>query len=261
MVDGNQYKKIYTYALDFLEKNKPEGVNLEPYYQADSKCTSLEGVFERFVISAQNYQSMPNVIGVTKNKDRKDKIEKLLRNYDIAYVSTLDADELYRVFRDEFKITSNDSKLNSWSKWSHAIVDSAKFLSEFNSYDDFDEFVNIFNYNVHTRMALPLLIAEKVNGIGFALACDMLKELGYVNYPKPDVHLMDVFSELGLCEHEPLPTFETAVKIAEVCEETPYKVDKVFWLICSGRFYKEEAENGKIKPLKKKFIDEVKEIM
>ncbi len=39
--------------------------------------------------------------------------EKLLRNYDIPYVSTLDTDELYRVFREEFKITSNDSKLNS----------------------------------------------------------------------------------------------------------------------------------------------------
>ncbi len=114
---------------------------------------------------------------------------------------------------------------------------------------------------MHTRIALPLLISEKVSGIGFTLACDMLKELGYVNYPKPDAHLMDVLSELGLCEHELLPTFETAVTMAEVCEETPYKVDKVFWLICSGRFYKEEAENGKIKPLRKKFIDEVKGIL
>lgn len=81
-------------------------------------------------------------------------------------------------------------------------MDSTKFLSEFNSFDDFDEFVNIFNYNVHT--------------------------------------------------------FKVTVKMAEVCEETPYKVDKVFWLICSGRFYNEEAENGEIKPIKKKFIDEVK---
>ena len=74
MVDNNQYKKIYTYALGFLEKNKPEGINLAPYYEADSKCTTLEGVFKLFVISAQNYQSMPNVIGITRNNDRKNRI-------------------------------------------------------------------------------------------------------------------------------------------------------------------------------------------
>jgi len=260
MVEENLYKKVYTYALGFLEKNKPEGINLAPYYEADSKCTTLEGVFNRFVISAQNYRSMPNVIGITRNISRKEKVEEILRNYDIGYVSTLNADDLYNRFRDEFNITSKDCKQNSWYKWSHAIVDSAVFLSEFSTYEDFDNFVNLFDYNVHTRMALPLLIAEKISGIGFALACDMLKELGYVSYPKPDVHLMDVFAELGLCKRDPLDTFEAVVKMAEVCGETPYKVDKVFWLICSGRYYKDDMENNKVRPLKKEFIREVKEI-
>ncbi len=31
----------------------------------------------------------------------------------------------------------------------------------------FEEFVLLFDYNVHTRMALPLLISKKINGIGF----------------------------------------------------------------------------------------------
>ena len=150
MVDNNQYKKIYTYALGFLEKNKLEGINLAPYYEADSKCTTLEGVFNRFVISAQNYRSMPNVIGITRNADRKKRIEEILRNYYIGYVSTLNADDLYNRFRDEFNITSKDCKQNSWYKWSHAIVDSAIFLSEFSSYDEFDKFVDLFDYNVHT---------------------------------------------------------------------------------------------------------------
>ncbi|WP_458458329.1 hypothetical protein [Pseudobutyrivibrio sp.] len=167
MVDNNQYKKIYTYALGFLEKNKPEGINLAPYYEADSKCTTLEGVFKRFVISAQNYHFIPNVIGTTRNISRKEKVEEILRNYDI----------------------------------------------------------------------------------------------GYVSYPKPDVHLMDVFAELGLCKHEPLDTFEAVVKMAEVCGETPYKVDKVFWLICSGKYYKDDMENNKVRPLKREFIVEAKGLL
>ncbi|WP_458459167.1 hypothetical protein [Pseudobutyrivibrio sp.] len=101
---------------------------------------------------------MPNVIGITRNSSRKEKVEEILRNYDIGYVSTLNADDLYNRFRDEFNITSKDCKQNSWYKWSHAIVDSAIFLSEFGSYEDFDKFVDLFDYNVHTRMALPLLI-------------------------------------------------------------------------------------------------------
>ena len=63
---------------------------------------------------------MPNVIGITRNADRKKRIEEMLRNYDIGYVSTLNADDLYNRFRDEFNITSKDCKQNSWYKWSHA---------------------------------------------------------------------------------------------------------------------------------------------
>lgn len=147
MVDNNQYKKIYTYALGFLEKNKPEGINLASYYEADSKCTTIEGVFKRFVISAQNYQSMPNVIGITRNISGKEKVEEILRNYDIGYVSTLNADDLYNRFRDEFNIISKDSKQNRWCKWSHVIVDLAIFLSEFSTYKDFEIFLNLFDYN------------------------------------------------------------------------------------------------------------------
>ena len=91
-------------------------------------------------------------------------------------------------------------------------------------------------------MALPLLISTKIRGIGFALACDTLKELGYLSYPKPDVHLIEVFSQIGLSNEHPISVFETIVEMAYVCkdidpESSPYKLDKIIWLICSGKFY------------------------
>ena len=138
--------------------------------------------------SAQNYQRMPNVI---KFQERREKIKNILFDFDVKkIVETYEIEELYRIFRKEFNITSADNKFNSWHKWSKSIIDSAKFLSEFKNVDDFKGFVGQFDYNVHTRMALPLLISEKISGMGFALACDFLKELGYINYPKPDVQLM-----------------------------------------------------------------------
>ena len=80
---------------------------------------------------------------------------------------------------------------------------------------NFVKFVSRFNYNISTRMALPLLISTKTSGIGFALACGTLKELGFTNYPKPDVHMLDVFSALGLSVHEPISTFEAIVRMSE----------------------------------------------
>mgnify|MGYP000910513740 FL=1 len=125
-------------------------------------------------------------------------------------------------------------------------------MCDFENVDDFKTFVNQFDYNLHTRMALPLLISTKISGIGFSLACDCLKELGYVNYPKPDVHLIDVFSGLGLSERNPISVFEAIVRMSDDCKEidesiTPYKIDKIIWLICSGRFYQDDITIGRHK--------------
>jgi len=106
-------------------------------------------------------------------------------------------------------------------------------------------------------MALPLLIQRKIRGVGFALACDLLKELGYTSYPKPDVHLIDVFKEAGLCQGDPISVYEAIVQMADDCRETAYKVDKVFWLICSGYYY---HEGIRIKSHKKDIITLLKSI-
>ncbi|WP_026658195.1 hypothetical protein [Butyrivibrio sp. AC2005] len=258
MAESKEYIDVYKKAEEYLLTITPAGVDLEKYYIGDNKdYKTLDDIFVRFIHSAQNYQSMPNVIAFKK---RKEEVGKILHGFDHVRVSAMNPKELCQTFRDAFGVKSADNKNNSWSKWSHAIVDSAKFLMEFKNPDDFEKFVNLFGYNVHTSMALPLLISHKINGIGFALACDLLKELGFTRYPKPDVHLMDVFSSFGLSEHEQISTFEAIVRMANYVYEdgdktvTPYKVDKIFWLICSGKFYMEDP----VPPIishKKEFID------
>ena len=236
---------IYLLANEYLESIKPEGVNLEKYYHSDAKdYSTLKDIYLQFISSAQNYQSMPNVIQFNK---RQNKIAELLYDFDYARIKDLSHDLLYRSFRQTFGITSADTKYNSWYKWSKSVIDSSKFISDFRDVGDFVRFVELFNYNVSTRMALPLLISQKISGIGFALACDLLKELGFTDYPKPDVHLKEVFSALGLAEKNNLSTFEAIVRMSESCKAvdesvTPYKVDKIFWLICSGRFYHDTTE-------------------
>ena len=248
---------IYRAAKEYLDRIKPDSVILDKYFLGDSRnISSLRDIYIQFIQSAQNYQGMPNVI---KFSERKEHISDLLFDLDYQRIKDLSPEEIYKLFRKEFNVGGADNNYNSWHKWSKSIVDSAKFISDFSDASDFEEFANRFDYNVSMRMALPLLISTKISGIGFALACDALKELGFTNYPKPDVHLIEIFSALNLSEKNQISTFEAIVRMSERCKTvdvnvSPYKVDKIFWLICSGRFYLETPEIS-IGRHKKQFIE------
>ena len=255
--DKKRNIEIFSYARDFLIQHLPDGLkeaDLDRYFQGDAKeSRNLKDVFIVFAKSAQEYQRMPKVI---KFDERYDQIRDLLVGFDYRAVSEMDENDLYQRFREAFEVTSRDSKSNSWYKWSCAIIDSARFIKGFNDFEDFQRFVDRFDYNTETRMALPLLISTKIRGIGFALACNALKELGYLNYPKPDVHMIDICNGLGLCDESPYEVFETIVRMAEDNGVTPYEVDKVLWLISSGRYYKDDISD---KPRKDEFIREMQE--
>lgn len=244
---------VYMTACRYLHKIKPEQITndeLQKYFVGDRRdFSTLEDVFEQVIHSAQNYQRMPNVI---KYQERRECIKGILYDFNVKSISRYDVEELYQKFRYEFSVTSADNNFNSWHKWSKSIVDAAKFLSDFKDIEDFKNFVTQFDYNLLTRMALPLLISTKIRGMGFALACDFLKELGYTSYPKPDVHLIQVFVGAGLSSNESISVFEAIVRMADDCKEidpevTPYKIDKVIWLICSGRFYLDDISIGRHK--------------
>ena len=124
--------------------------------------------------------------------------------------------------------------------------------------DDFDSFVNQFRYNSAAKIALPLLISTRIRGMGFALVCDMLKEMGYVDYPKPDVHIIDICEALGLSSRNQYDCFETICQMATDNDVTPYRVDKILWLICSGRFYMDGMNIGRHK---EQFIESARQML
>lgn len=264
LTSKQQLQSIYQYSWDYLLNMLPETMkehDLIQYFQGDVKdFNTLSEVFERLIYSAQNYQSMPNVI---KFDSRYTGIKDVLYDFNYLEVKNISDLDLYYKLRETFKITSVDSKHNSWLKWSKSIIDAATFISKFNDVEDFKCFVAKFDYNAQTRIALPLLIEKKVRGVGFALACDFLKELGYLEYAKPDVHLIKVFVELGMSDNAAIDVFESIVLMSDACKEldesiTPYKIDKVIWLICSGKFYLNDIEIG---GQREKFIEHVSNLI
>ncbi|MHC1761326.1 MAG: hypothetical protein AB9917_17800 [Negativicutes bacterium] len=103
-----------------------------------------------------------------------------------------------------------------------------------------------------------MIMAEEIYGIGYSLACDFLKELGFINYGKPDVHICQIFAGLGLC-HKTASPYEIQKIIGQIAEAkgvSPYNVDKLFWLIGSGDFYMHPdiGNDGRIGRMKKEFI-------
>ena len=82
-------------------------------------------------------------------------------------------------------------------------------------------------------------MSKEIDGFGFALGCDFLKELGFLNFAKPDVHVKAITKGLKLSIEtaNDYAVFKDVVRIAAHCDKTPYDVDKLFWLVGSGRFY------------------------
>ena len=105
-----------------------------------------------------------------------------------------------------------------------------------------------------------MMLAAEIEGIGYVLACDFLKEDGFVKYGKPDIHLIAIFIGIGFChkgasEHE---VQKVISQIAEAAGVSAYAVDKVFWLVGGGKFDKhpEIGKSGHIGRKKSKFIAE-----
>lgn len=166
----NRMKKIYQMGYSYLVNMLPEGLSeedLQKYFIGDRRdFVSIEGIYEQFIHSAQNYRSMPNVI---KYEQHRDKIKEILLDFDVQQIQKMDIDKLYYKFREAFNVVSKDSNQNSWRKWSRSAIDAAKFMSNFKDADDFRGFVARFDYNRPTRMALPLLLSTKISGIGFCI--------------------------------------------------------------------------------------------
>ena len=136
-------------------------------------------------------------------------------------------------------------KRSIWPKYCQTILSAAAFLSQFEDSSEFHKWVEFFDQDDRKRVSLPLLLGWEIDGVGFALACDFLKEMGYENFGKPDRQLKAIFKALELSATErDRDVFKAIVRIARNNGTTPYYVDKVFWLIGSGNFGRSGLQVG-----------------
>ncbi len=255
-----KYKEVYQLAEEFMDKLISENKMLnkeilERHLKSESKFDNISDANKRLIESLANRQMMPSVI---KFQEREEIIKKILGGYNPKEIikKYSDSEELFKNFKEKFDIKNAESKRNLWRKFAIGIISGSRFLSSFKDKEEFDKFVKTFNLNKYTKASLPMLLSKEIEGFGLALSCDFLKELGYRDYPKPDVHLIKIFNKLNLARStDPYEVYKSIIEMSEIVNKDAYRIDKIFWLISSGNFY---LDNIKIGRNRDKFIEYAK---
>lgn len=209
---------------------------------------SLPDIYLRLLVSAQSANMGPAVIG--KALGGVERLALVLDGFDPAAVTQRYAtwetllDTIERELRPTGQIRRAPKSL--WPRFCRAALSGAQFLAQFTSAEDFYRWADGFDADPRTRPALPMLLSLEITGLGFALACDFIKEVGYLNFGKPDVHLEAIFTALGLSpDSRDYTVFKAIVRMAGHTNATAYAIDKTFWLIGSGNFYRNDLQIGR----------------
>lgn len=268
-------QQVYLLAKNYLPNLGISGVTedlLEKYLTPltiNTKPASKEGIYQRILESAQNANMKAGVIG--RAIGGVDKLSSVLENFNpkailnkysvVGWEAILDDIEEQLHPRGKIRRTSR----GIWPHYCKTILSAANFIEQFASAEDFFSWVDFFIRDERSRASLPMFLSCEIEGFGFVLSCDFLKELGYVNFPKPDVHLRDIFTALHLLPNnsDDYALFKAIIRVADHVEVSAYNVDKVFWLIGSGYFYNDSyiGDNGRIGSRKQEFIEYAKAII
>ncbi len=238
----------YRLASEYLLSFKASGVTrrvLHRHIEPDDtilKVRSMAAAFRRLLETAQGRNMSPGVIGkAVGGVARLGQVlfdfnpRKVAEKYDGRAAELLD--DIVRRLQPVGKLRRGARSL--WPQFCKTIVSGAVFLGQFRSVDDLYGWIDSLYANVRARPALPLLFSLEIKGFGFALACDFLKEIGYRHFGKPDVHVKAIFKGLELVAQDAkdYEVYKAMVRVAQNNGVSEYNVDKLFWLVGSGRFY------------------------
>jgi len=250
-------QELFEFAKDFLLSfdgitNADVELHLTSEYE---KPNDLKKIYKQFCWAAQNRQSAVNVISGSIKGESIDSLAEVLFDFSPKNVaekySKASAEELLDEIEKKIKPSGKirKEKRSLWPQYCRSVIHAAHFLKSFETAKKFYAWADFFANNSMAKPALPLMISIEVSGFGFPLACDFLKEIGYKEYGKPDVHLKDIFEELELIDKNEKSNLKQNYEILKIIDRialsndtTAYAVDKVFWLIGSGNFYRLKKE-------------------
>jgi hypothetical protein len=262
---SSAYKDAVEFLIRRIPSDEPRAVLQSYLTPPNAKRTPvpLSEVFRRILSSAQNANMKAGVIGGSiggfNNLGRAlFKFDPKLTQHKFGGDPTALLKHIQKTLKPRGKMRTSPRSI--WPKYCRTVLSAAVFLSQFKDGKDFLAWAEHLYSDDRTIAALPLILDAEIEGVGYALACDFLKEFGFTNYGKPDVHVNRLLAGLGLAPVTPSP-YQAQRIIAQVAKAEkvpPYDVDKVLWLIGSGKLYKHKhlGKNGQIGRMTKQFLAE-----
>ena len=193
MNKGQKYLKVYQIAESFLknlglEKSRSAETNESKIFFDD-----IRDINHVLFTTLTNRAGRRKIINF---KQKEPKLKIILNSYDSRGILNKfpDAQSLFKAFYDTFPIKNAESKRNSWRQLAVGILSGSRFMSKFESAKEFDEFVRGYLSKKTTKDDLPLRLKQEIKGFGQPLACSFLKDIGYSEYAKADVHLIKLNS-------------------------------------------------------------------
>ncbi len=254
------YREIFNDARKYLSEFSIDEGMIDKHLNnwKDRKPKSTQELLHAMLDSVYERQGMPNAIGdIEKLRPCLEDFTpiRIIERYNNDWAKLFETIEKGD-YKPPGRMVINNSK-NYWVIFCKSVISASKFLSQFSNVNEFDNFVSQFYLNEYTRLALPLLLEQEIFGFGFALSCNFLKENGYPEFVKPDVHIKAIFYGTGISKsNSDYDIFKDVIRFSKDIGELPYTVDKLFWLVGSGNFYLDKV---KIKTNRNYFIDRVKQ--
>jgi hypothetical protein len=181
MNEAERDKAAYALAKECLLRQGRAGITpelLEKYSHPKPRPSSIPEIYQRILESAQNANMKSAVVGGAIGGVEKLSLvlcgfepKAVLEKYG-NWESILD--DVERFLNPVGKIRRTPRSI--WPHYCQAILSGARFMSQFETADDFYKWVGFFDNDSRARPALPMLLANEIEGFGFALASDFLKE-------------------------------------------------------------------------------------
>ncbi len=214
-----------------------------PYFTASYGSETKEDMMKMFALILQNRYNLPKVINFIKNFDL---VSRVTHNYDINYISSLQAEELLNEFNQVVTVKNR----NSWLDYCMGLIDAANYLIA--NFTDYNSYVN----NVRSNINQAIKGLSKIKGIGPVLSRNYLKEIGITELGKPDVHVKPMIEVLYNRSNITNEEFDELVLVeATKASVTPYILDRILWLIASGSYFVEDIKISRgVRKLRKNYL-------